>query len=64
MLARRLKGADRVIFTYPPEGVSITVTGEEVKRVVQAISIAKKRESFYLCESGLAATLTWKATLR
>ena len=41
-LARRLKDADRVVITYPSDGFSITITNEEVKRVVQAISVGKK----------------------
>lgn len=41
-LARRLKEADRVIVTNSFEDHSITVTGEDVDRLVQVIASGKK----------------------
>jgi len=41
-LAHRLKNADRVVVTYPADGFSMTVMGEEVNKVVEAIAAGKK----------------------
>lgn len=41
-LAHRLKEADRIVVINPRDGLSITVTGEEVDRVVKAIASGKK----------------------
>jgi hypothetical protein len=41
-LARRIAKADRVIATNRYGGFSISITGEEARRVIQAVSAAKK----------------------
>ena len=42
-LVRRLKGADRVLVTsVPARGPSITVTGEEVDKLIKAFAVGKK----------------------
>lgn len=41
-LASRLKEADRVVVVNPRNNVSITVTGEEVGKIVKAIATGKK----------------------
>jgi hypothetical protein len=46
-LARRLEGSDRVVVTYPSDGLSITVMGQEVDKVLQAIASGKK-ESYLI----------------
>lgn len=46
-LAKRLKGADRVVVTNTQEGLSISITGEDVDKIVQAIASARK-ESRYI----------------
>ena len=42
-LARRLKGADRVVVSNNWEGASLSVKGEEVDRIVKAIGASKKQ---------------------
>jgi hypothetical protein len=49
-LAERLKGADRVVVTYAREDLSISIIGEEVDKIIQAIEISKK-ESPYVAAS-------------
>jgi hypothetical protein len=44
-LVRRLKGADRVVVTYPSDGLSIAVAGREVDKVLQAIASGKDEGS-------------------
>jgi hypothetical protein len=41
-LAHRLNGADRVIYAKNHEDFSISVTGDEVKKIVQALASGKK----------------------
>jgi hypothetical protein len=41
-LAHRLKGADRVVVTNTLEGLSISVTGAEVNKIVRAITTGTK----------------------
>lgn len=52
-LAHRLKGADRVIVTNTAEGLSISITGEEVDKIVQAIATAKKESPLIDAAVGL-----------
>ena len=49
-LAHRLKAADRVVVAYPPDGLSITVRGEEVTKVIHSLAFGKKESS--LIEAG------------
>ncbi|HEY0548981.1 MAG TPA: hypothetical protein VGF13_05230, partial [Verrucomicrobiae bacterium] len=41
-LVNRLKGADRVVVTNTVDHLSISVTGADVDKVVQAIATGKK----------------------
>lgn len=41
-LAHRLKSSDRVIYAINYENLSISITGEEVKKIIQAIASGKK----------------------
>ena len=53
-LAQRLAGADRVIVTNTSDGLGITVTGEQVKKVVEAIATAKKESPVVTAAVGLS----------
>lgn len=46
-LAKRLEGADRVVVTNNFDGLSVSITGEEVSKLVQAIA-ASKKESHHI----------------
>ncbi|MBI5388021.1 MAG: hypothetical protein HZA90_25435 [Verrucomicrobia bacterium] len=52
-LAHRLAGADRVIVTNSYDRLSITVTGEEVNKVVQAIATGRKENRDIQATPGL-----------
>lgn len=41
-LARRIANADSIVVTISHSPVSIPITGEDVKRVIQAVSFAKR----------------------
>ena len=54
-LANRLKGADRVVVTNTIQGFSISVSGADVDKVIQAIAAGKKESP--LVEAALGLTL-------
>jgi hypothetical protein len=49
--AARLASADRVVMINPRDGVTTTITGEQVPKIVQAIKAAKKISSDGLASS-------------
>ena len=51
-LAHRLKGADRVVVTNTAEALGISITGEEVNKIVQAIAAAKKENVYIKASPG------------
>jgi hypothetical protein len=51
--AERLKDADRLIVTYPRDSLTTTVTGSDVKKVVQAIAGGKRESDTLDCSPGL-----------
>jgi hypothetical protein len=50
-LADRLASADRVVMTNPRDGLTTTITGAQVQKIVQAIKAAKKISSEGLASS-------------
>jgi len=48
-LAKRLKDADRVVVTNLSDGLSISVEGAEMGRLVEAISTGKKEDPAVSC---------------
>lgn len=52
-LAHRLAGADRVSVTNALDGLSISLTGGEVRKVVEAIGSAKKESPLTEAAAGL-----------
>lgn len=52
-LAQRLAGADRVVVTNTSEGLSISVTGADVSKIVQAIASGRKESPLVSAALGL-----------
>jgi uncharacterized lipoprotein YajG len=52
-LAQRLKGTDRVVVTNTIERLSISVTGADADKIVQAIATAKKESPLIEAAAGL-----------
>ena len=50
-LAHRLNEADRVLVLRPDNGVTMTLTGEQLRKLVQAVESAKKIKTEGLCAS-------------
>ena len=53
ILAHRLKGADRVVVTNTIDGLSISVTGADVDKIVRAIAAGKKESPTIATTPGL-----------